>query len=60
MKEAKSLKKKKKKEYQQFKYKKQEISYKRGINQCQKYYRRLDNYKLQVYQFAAEQGFKGL
>lgn len=60
MKEAKNLKKKKQKEFQQFKYKKQEISYKREISPCLKFYKKLDNYKHQVYQFAAEQDFKDL
>lgn len=37
------------KEFQEFKYKKQEINYKREINQCQKYYKKLDNFKHQVF-----------
>lgn len=49
MKGAKNLKKKKLKEFQPFKYKKRGINYKKEINQCQKSYKKLDNFKHQVY-----------
>lgn len=47
-------------EFQQSKYKRQEINYKKKINLCQKFYKKLNSFKIQPIWFAAEQAFKDL